>query len=685
MPFGFPDWTITLTAVLFVVGFPVAMFVEWTFDIGPDGIRRTPPSPQGRLAIASAAVLLIAGTAGLFYLIKPAAETARSDWSGVAFAPPAYSIAVLPFDVIAADRSELEWLGDGFAETLLHYLAQLDSLHVIARTSAFSFKDREDLDIRQIGRQLNVATILEGSVQKAGGELRITAQLIDVEDGRHLWSQVYDRPEANLFEIQDEIAEAVSARLLDTLVASRTPINRATTSREAYDLYLLGRYHWHRRSEQAIRTAIDYFQQAVARDPGYALAYSGLADAYSVLPDYSRSDIAEVAEPALNAARTAVQLAPDLAEGHGSIGLVHMQLGDFAAAEAAFQRAATLNPNYAMAHVWQGRALLLRGKITAAHRHHERALQLDPLAPVVNLNVGIDLTWMGLYDRAVERFERAVELSPDMANAYFGAAVAHHHAGELAEAADWFDQTLRLGRVTTLTLRQAALLHLDLGDDARADQLLEQARALADDDFVGYARRLFCLARSQPEELVRLADELPEAEPERPASVATAGLAYSFAGDCTTALGHFERLPPSGPSSGSLFDLWEVLYANSPAVAMLDCNLRLGRTTAAQALREQIQAHREMLASDGLGGARVHYFDAQLAAVQGQREPAIAHLARAVDAGWRQHRRAMHDPALESLREDARFTAMMTEVAARVAKEREQLEASTPGDDRDDG
>lgn len=669
--FGFPDWTVTLIAVLFVVGFPLAVFVEWSFDVGPDGTRRiSPASPRDWVAITAAAVLLIAGTSGLLYLVKPAGERVQPDWSEVAFTPQPHSVAVLPFEVFAAN-SELEWLGDGFAETLLHYLSQRDSLHVIARTSAFSFKDRQ-VDIRQIGRELNVATILEGSVQKSGDTLRISAQLIDTRDGSHLWSQVYDRPDTNLFEIQDGIAQAVAAKLMDTLVTTLPPVRRETSSPAAYELYLLGRYHWRQRTEPSIRTAIGYFEQAIASDPGYALAYSGLADAYAVLPDYSRADVATVAEAALSAARTAIQLAPTLAEGHGSIGLAHMRLGDLQAAEAAFQEAIALNSNYATAHHWRGRALALRGKFTAARRHHEHALTLDPLAPVISLNLGLDLAYGGLYEQAIERYRRAIELSPEMVNAYFGAAVAHHHRGALAESARWFDETLTRGLVTTQTLREAALLYLDLGDDTQADALLAQAMALGEDDIVNYARRLFFLARGQPEELV--AFERPvEGRPELPADIAATGLAYGFAGDCATALQYFERLPTSGTPSGPLFDYWDVWYGNSPAIAMLDCYLRLGKRSAAEPLRVRIETYAEMLAGDGLGGSPAAYFAVQLAAVQGQREPAIAHLAAAIEAGWRQHRRAMHDPALDSLRGDERFAGMMVRVAGLVRHEQEQM------------
>lgn len=675
--FGFPDWTIRLIAALFVAGFPVAMFLEWTFDIGADGVRHTPPgSPQGRLAIAAAAVLLIGGTTGLMYLIRPAAHPALPDAQEIAFTPPARSIAVLPFEIFAAEGNELEWLGDGFAETLLHYLSQVDSLQVTARTSAFSFKDR-DVGIRQIGRALNVATVLEGSLQKSGETLRITAQLIDTRDGTHLWSQVYHRPSTNLFDVQDEIAKVVVAKLLDALTAAPPPVRRTTSSPKAYELYLLGRHHWHKRSAEAIQTAIGYFQQAIHYDPGYALAWSGLADSYSVLPDYTPAEFAEMDDAASSAARTAIQLAPDLAEGHASMGLVHMRLSEYEDAEAAFEQAIALNTNYAMAHHWRGRALALRGRFTAALQHHRRALTLDPLAPVINLNLGLDLTYRGSYDQAIERFERAMELSPDMANAYWGAAVAHHHRGALAESAHWFDRTFERNPAIAPPMYQAALLYLDLGDDARADRLLESAQKVDESGWGNYyARRLFFLSRGRQEELVQLADSLLDAEPDLPFNLATAGLAYSFTGDCATALAHYERLQPSDLPSGVLFDQWDVWYGNSPAVAVLDCQLRLGRTAAAEALLGRIEKFRAMLTSDGLGGSRVHYFDAQVAAVQGQLEPAMAHLTLAVEAGWRQYRRAQHDPAMDALRRDPRFAALMTGVADRIRLEREQIQAA---------
>lgn len=670
--FGFPDWTITLIAVLFVVGFPVAMFVAWAFDIGPDGVRRTPPgSRQGKVTIAAAVVLLVAGTAGLFLLIDPRPADQPTRLADSDFMPPARSIAVLPFDVLAPAEAEFDWLGEGFGETLLHNLAQLDELLVIARTSAFSFKGRET-DLRRIGRELNVATILEGSIQKADGMVRITAQLIDARDGSHLWSAAYDRPDGNVFEIQDEISEAVAARLLDTLSSSYEPVNY-TDNAEAYELYNLGLHHWHKRTVEGIQTAISYFGQAIDLDPDYALAYSGLADALASMPDYGDASIDDVADDALRAAHTAVSLAPTLAEGHASVGLVLMQQGDFPAADDAFARAIELRPNYAMAYLWHGRSLQLRHRYAEALHFHRRALELDPLAPAVNLNLQLNLQWMGDFDAAERRLERTIELSPEMANAHFASAVLKHRSGALAKAAPMYRKTIELGWVNALTLREFALLYIELGIDSEADALLDRAARIDDGLYVWYARKIGWMARGDTLAFTTSAETRLAPNSEDPFLLADAGLAHSFGRDCKRALDYYERIRET-PGASPLFDRWDLLYGQSHALALLDCYRRLNRETESNAMAAEIERFLDSAIGDGLGGPPVDYYAARFATLRGRVEPAIAYFTRAVDDGWRKYRLAAHDPTLDGLRDDPRFHELMARTELLVSTERRKLE-----------
>ena len=332
------------------------------------------------------------------------------------------SIVVLPFADMSPNGDQ-EYFADGMAEELINRLSKIEDLRVVARTSAFAFKGK-DVGIREIGDQLNVGAVVEGSVRKAGDRLRITAQLVQVADGFHVWSETYDRDLEDVFAIQEEIASAV-AEALQVRLLGGPQVEPLTKDFRAYELYLIGRHFLNRSTPEGFRQAIDYYAQALEADPDFALAYVGLADAYVQLVDYSpwgtlKADMAQ--EGARNEARLAqadtalsraLAIDDTLGEAHASLGNLRGIQHRWRDADHEFRLALQLSPGDADAHWMYGLHLLAMGRHEAALDEYLRALQLDPLSDMGNIMVGAVLLFSGDYDAAIEALRRLIALNPE--------------------------------------------------------------------------------------------------------------------------------------------------------------------------------------------------------------------------------------------------------------------------------
>ena len=341
---------------------------------------------------------------------------------------------MLPFLDLSQHKDQ-EYFSDGLTEELIGLLTRVPELRVPARTSCFYFKGKQTT-IAEIAQALNVAHVLEGSVRKAGNTVRIMVQLIRVDSGYHLWSQTYDRTLVDIFKVQDEIAasvvEALSARLLCTAPPART----AAPNSDAYQLYLRGHFHWNRRSPEEFRKAVRFFEQAITLDPGYALAFTGLADCYSLLPIYDRTSKATETMPrAKTAILRALAIDDGLAQAHASLGLI-LGLFDFdwAGAERQYQRAIELSPNSPAPHQWYGELLVNTGRFDEGLAEGRRAIELDPLSEVANLALGIQLNSAHRYDEAIEQLEKTLALGRNFADTHYFLFEAHANKGMYVEA-----------------------------------------------------------------------------------------------------------------------------------------------------------------------------------------------------------------------------------------------------------
>jgi TolB-like protein/Tfp pilus assembly protein PilF/predicted Ser/Thr protein kinase len=345
------------------------------------------------------------------------------------------SIAVLPFVNMSADP-ENEYFCDGLAEELLNALAKIDGLRVAARTSAFSFKGRET-DVREIGRKLNVSSVLEGSVRKVGDRVRITVQLVSVADGYHLWSERYDRRMEDIFDVQDEISLAIVEALKVKLLGSEKAavLKRYTANTEAYQLYLKGRFFWSKRSKNGLQAAIRCFEQAIEKDARYAPAWAGIADAYNLLSDYEGIPRRETYPKARAAVNKALEIDDGLAEAHTSLGLLIMlNEWDWPRAEKEYRLGISLNPNYATAHHWYSEWLLYNGRIAVAIQEISKAVDLDPLSPAIIKDKGLTLYYARDYDGALEYGRKTLELDPDFGSVHRLLSLAYQGKGMFTEA-----------------------------------------------------------------------------------------------------------------------------------------------------------------------------------------------------------------------------------------------------------
>jgi TolB-like protein/DNA-binding winged helix-turn-helix (wHTH) protein len=379
---------------------------------------------------AGASILVV--LAASWWVVSRFRDPASSPASEAA-APEQLSIAVLSFSDLSPQRDQ-EYFTDGLAEELMTAFASV-GLRVAARTSSFSFKGK-NTPVQEIARQLDVQYVLEGSVRKAGSQLRIATKLIDGRDGHVLRTDSYDRELRDLFALQDEIARTVTQALAVSLPASAdgSLVRTATKDTEAHELYLRGRHAWGQRTQEALLLSIDLFNQAIARDAHYAHAHAGLADAYIILGNYAWRAPNEAHAHAKRAAMEALRLDDRLAEAHTALAAVSLWHDhDWAAAEREFQRTIALNPNSASAHHWYALLLSYLGRRIEAIEHIQRAERLDPLAPQIAIEHSTVLYLAREYDRAVEQARKVLSYEPGFANGHLGLGFALIAGGRCEE------------------------------------------------------------------------------------------------------------------------------------------------------------------------------------------------------------------------------------------------------------
>ena len=495
--FDAPPWVMKIFIIVIIFGFPVALIFSWAFEITPEGIKleseiepnKSIKRGTGRKIVAVTIALAVIA-AGLFvYQLVLQRSTTTPRHSAAATVVPNKSIAVLPFVNMSADKND-EYLSDGMTEELVNVLSKVKGLRVPGRSSSFAFKGNNEQDIfRKVGEQLHVNTVLEGSVRKAGEKLRITAQLINVADGFHLWSDTYDGDMKDILAVQSDVAKRVVEALQVRLGVdeARALAKKPTENPEAHRLYLLGRYHFAKFTRAGWANAIHYFEQALQVDPSFALAYCGLADTYGWAGGQTMAG-REAWAKEMEFAQKALALDPNLAEAHLAMGTALFSVLDPHASQKELDRAVELNPNLPLAYDQYGWTFAEMGRFDEAIAAEKKALELDPLNTFLNTDLAFFLYWARRYEEATTQIRKTLELDLNNAFAHSILGWCLIWKGNKAEARAEFEKATTLDDlpwyVSSLGYACAAS-----GDRAKAEQILQDLEKLSKQRYVSPANR----------------------------------------------------------------------------------------------------------------------------------------------------------------------------------------------------
>lgn len=426
-----PSWTFRLLVLVVLFLFPIVLVLAWVYDLTPEGVRRTEYEVED----------------------DPGATRRPEDVPRVRRpeAPPAArvvgagdsidSVAILPFSN-AGDDADSEYLSDGITESIINKMATINGIRVVPRASAFRFKGR-DLDPAEVARELEARALVMGRVHQRGDMLVVQAELIDMASEAQLWGEHYKRPMADIFIVQEEMAEEIARSLRLQLTGKQRERlrHRDTHDTEAYQAYLKGRFYWNKRTGDGFKLALTHFQEAVDLDPNYALVYSGIADTYNVLGYYNIQAPRDTYPRAKAAAARALEIDAGLAEAHASLGYA-LLFYDRAYEEAAreLRRSIELNPSYATAHQWYGWYLLVNGRFDETVESLSRAVEMDPLSLIINDHYGYALFLAGRYGDARAQLEKTIELDPRYPLGYWRLGNLLFHQGQTAEAIEAFEK-----------------------------------------------------------------------------------------------------------------------------------------------------------------------------------------------------------------------------------------------------
>jgi TolB-like protein/Tfp pilus assembly protein PilF len=398
---------------------------------------------------------------------------------------PIESVAVLPFANRSADPNT-DYLSDGITESLINNLSQISTLRVMARSTVFRYKGK-DADPRKAGRDLHVRAVLSGRLLKHGSSLIIQAELMDVTTGSQLWGGQYHRQAEDVFLLQDDLSREISEKLRLRLTGDEKQrlTKRYTEDAEAYRLYLKGRYHWNKRNPEGLQKAVDYFQQALNRDPAYPLAYAGLADTYAYLSFFLVVPPRQAMPKAKTAAVRALEIDDHLAEAHVSLGYVSFTYdGDWSAAGKHFEQALALNPIYSGAHTFYAFYLNSLGRSEEALAVAKRALDLDPASPAVSHSLAVQLYLARQFDQAIEQAHNTLEMDANFAISYQLLGEAHVSKGQYREGLLALEKFSALSRTSPISRALVGYSHARSGERSAALRIIEELTSASEHSFI---------------------------------------------------------------------------------------------------------------------------------------------------------------------------------------------------------
>ena len=589
------------------------------------------------------------------------------------------SVAVLPFVNLSDDPAD-DYFSEGLSTELRDSLAQHAGLRVAAHTSSLALEGAED--VSRIGEMLGVDVVLAGSVLRTADRVRVTAQAIDATSGSHLWSRTFERDLEDLYTLQTDIAGSVTDAL-DVTGAGYRARDRQPTDAGVYDLHLRGRHLLRDRDPRRIEQAVELFTQAVALDPGYAPAYTGLADGYLLLTRYGDLPMDEARARAREALEHALQLDNQLADAHASLGLFHIDR-DPSAAETAFRRAIALNDNHATAHLLLGQVLASRGQDDEADEEYRRALELDPLNPQCHDWPAISLMARGHYDDAIELFRKKLVIDPRSAETYRLMALFARSYGKLEDALHWASQAVALGPSAALNLNELAMAYGRLGYTDRALEVAERAyRQAPNNDWVLVVKSGLYLGAWRIDDHIAFTDDLlasspvPETDPLSQAArirLVLAAQSEIARGDLGRASRFLERAVGDPPSP-----ILEVAFDLPALVSLAYVYQELGRADDAKRMMRLADESIEEMPGWLFPRLVVPDSIAAIQLLRGNERGALATLAQAERDGWNNRAALAHAPIWDPLRDEAAFEQLLQKMAATLDRARGRIEANEPG------
>ena len=684
-PLMLPGWLPTLVVIALILGFPLVFILAWVLEITPDGIKKT--HTVGLLThtqttlLFSTMMLAMVGLGYGFYgyysnvfISGMPDSTTASATRQREFVAPENSIAVLPFADLSEDSSQ-GYFSDGIAEEILNVLAKVDGLHVAARTSSFAFRE-PDKDIREIGRLLNVSTVLEGSIRKAGDRIRMTAQLINVEDGYHIWSESFDRKLDDVFAIQDEVASAIAAALVDSFAGLQQKPESRTQDLAAFEAFRTGRLHWWRRSPDEIQKAITLFAKALENDPLFAPAYAAMADSWLLLAMYGNMTNMDATERAMPMIEKALQIDPESSEAFAALGLARWQIGQMDAAESALRQAISLNEDYIPAFLWLGGLLGELGRLPEQSQVLQQAMAIDPLNELLAINFASNLSSRGDYEAAKDLLQGLVSLRPDSATLLRIMSGHAIRSGDLIGGWRYASRSYDLEPDSPVVIETLAGAWTSVGVEDKAENLLLSGLEIAEDNF-GLRQNYFFLLLKQGrlEEAGQfLSEQYGDSVEGLPEQLQQfyyfqKGMISLVAGDRDEA-----RILIEQSISDDLDQAWngnQVFFVTMSSALQSDAgNAEIAEQRLASAERAVRRAR-----INGVDDADIYYTESSIHALRGETVAALESLQTAYDRGFREAWMLELDVRLESLHQEPQFVAIKQQIESDIVQARAEVES----------
>jgi len=664
-----PEGLLRAVIIMALSGFPVVVLLAWFFDLTAGGVVRgtSSPEPSSSRSNQAISIMLIGFLAtAVVYL------SYRLYWEGLdqPGLERGMSIAVLPFTSITTEAEpETAYFSDGVAEEILNALSKVEGLRVAARTSSFAFREYA---VRDVGEALDVSVVLEGTVRRAGDQLRISAQLVDTGTGFQLWSDVYNHELQDVFQIQEEIAHAIVKALRMELLGDTGArlVTPGTDNTQAYDKYLEGRNVLQARTPSAAQEAISIFEEALEFDPNYAQAYAGLADSWILLREVGNLSLLEATQHSHEAITKALQLNVALPEAQASLGLCILGGGEKTAAGRQFQKAIDLDPEYSDGYLLRANLLRDQGYLAEATRVYTQALALDPFNPAIIENTALLFAFQGRFDKAIEQLAASAQKDPGRLTASLIESRVWALAGDNEKAREHARRAVELSPESPVALAALVEGNVRLAYLDQARVALQQMREIAPNNETAIiATMKFYLMTGEIGALDSLATSRIERFIDNPGWAGTELL--------------FERVSWAAAARLALGDTKgarELLEKGIPDAAGLDPRPAAVHTLALLARARSLGGDSEGAAeiagsagqlverarAQGWGGSQLDYALATVAASTGSSAQSLDHLRDAIEAGWDEFVFANHDPVMLDIVQLPEYLALLNQY--RVAK-----------------